>query len=144
MPKQFELSYMGTDNEEHTPYVVHRALLGSLERFIGIAIEHYGGAFPLWLAPVQVKVLPIAAAHHDAAHALMKRLREAEVRAEIDDRSETLGRRIRDAELEKVPLIAIWGDKESDDAIAVRRRGAGQETISLAALLAEIRDASPA
>ncbi len=144
MPERFELTYMGADNREHTPIVIHRALFGSFERFLGILIEHYGGAFPLWLAPVQVKVLPIAAPHHDAAHDLAKRLREAGVRVETDDRSETLGKRIRDAELEKVPLIAVWGDKESDDAIAVRRRGAGQETVSLDAIVAEVRDAMPA
>ena len=144
MPERFGLTYMGADNREHTPIVIHRALFGSFERFLGILIEHYGGAFPLWLAPVQVKVLPVAAAHGEAVTELEAKLREAGVRVEVDLREETLGKRIRDAELEKVPLIAVWGDKESDAAIAVRRRGAGQETLSLDGLIAEIRGASPA
>ena len=144
MPERFGLTYMGADNREHTPIVIHRALFGSLERFLGILIEHYGGAFPLWLAPVQVKVLPVAAAHGEAVTELEAKLRRGRVRVEVDLREETLGKRIRDAELEKVPLIVVWGDKESDAAIAVRRRGAGQETLSLDGLIAEIRDASPA
>jgi threonyl-tRNA synthetase len=143
MPERFGLTYMGADNREHTPIVIHRALYGSFERFLGILIEHYGGAFPLWLAPVQVKVLPVAAPHGDAVTELAVKLREAGVRVEVDLREETLGKRIRDAELEKVPLIVVWGDKESDAAIAVRRRGSGQETLSLDALIDEIRDASP-
>jgi threonyl-tRNA synthetase len=141
----FGLTYMGADNREHPVFVIHRALLGSLERFIGIAIEHYGGAFPLWLAPVQVKLLPVAEPHHDAVEALALALREEGVRVEVDSRDETLGKRIREAELEKVPLVVVWGDKESVDAMAVRRRGGGgQETLSVAELVAEIRAASPA
>ncbi|MFN8223864.1 MAG: threonine--tRNA ligase [Gaiellales bacterium] len=144
MPARFGLTYMGADNREHPVYVIHRALLGSLERFIGIAIEHYGGAFPLWLAPVQVKVLPVAAQHAEAAAALAATLRDAGVRVEVDDRSETLGKRIRDAELEKAPLIAVWGEKETEETIAVRRRGAGHETLSLQAIIDEVRAAAPA
>ncbi len=144
MPARFGLTFMGADNREHPVFVIHRALFGSLERFIGILIEHYGGAFPLWLAPVQVKVLPVAGPHGDAARALAGRIHEAGGRVEVDERDETLGRRIRDAELEKVPLVVVWGDKESEGAIAVRRRGAGQETISVGALLAEIEAARPA
>jgi threonyl-tRNA synthetase len=138
MPARFELTYMGPDNVEHTPYVVHRALLGSLERFIGIIIEQYGGAFPFWLAPVQVRVVPVGDDHHEAARALSKTLFEAGYRAEVDDRSETVGRRIRDAEVEKVPFVVVWGDRESDEALAVRRRGDGQSTVSLDALLEEL------
>ncbi len=145
MPARFGLTYMGADNREHPVFVIHRALLGSLERFIGIAIEHYGGAFPLWLAPVQVKLLPVAEPHHDAVEALALALREEGVRVEVDSRDETLGKRIRDAELEKAPLVVVWGDKESVDAMAVRRRGGGgQETLSVAELVAEIQAASPA
>ncbi len=143
MPARFGLTYMGADNREHMPIVVHRALYGSFERFLGLLIEHFGGAFPLWLAPVQVKVLPVAEAHHGAAEALAAALRDEDVRVEVDVREETLGRRIRDAELEKVPLVAVWGDKESVDAIAVRRRGGGQETLSVAELVAEIHAATP-
>jgi len=144
MPRQFGLTYMGADNLEHTPYVVHRALLGSLERFLGILIEHYGGAFPLWLAPVQVKVLPVAETHRDAARELAARLTDEGIRVEVDDRSETLGRRIRDAELEKAPLVVVWGDKESEEAIAVRRRGDGQATMTLDELVAELGAGLPA
>ena len=138
MPLRFGLTYMGADNQEHAPYVVHRALLGSLERFIGIAIEHYGGDFPFWLAPVQVRVLPVGEAHRDAAHALAVTLRAAGHRVEVDERDETLGRRIRETELEKVPYVIVWGDRESDESLAVRKRGEGQSTMTLAALLDEL------
>jgi threonyl-tRNA synthetase len=135
MPKRFGLTYQGADNAEHTPYVIHRALLGSLERFIGILTEHYGGAFPFWLAPVQIRILPVGESHVEAARSLAQRL--APYRVEVDDTSETVGKRIRNAELEKIPFVLVWGDKESEDAIAVRERGAGQRTESLA----ELRDA---
>src|SRR3954447_17752825 len=101
MPQRFGLTYMGADNQEHTPYVIHRALLGSLERFIGILTEHYGGAFPYWLAPVQVVVLPVGDDHRAAAAGLAERL--AGFRVDVDDRDDTVGKRIREAELEKVP-----------------------------------------
>ena len=104
MPQRFGLTYVGADNTEHTPYVVHRALLGSLERFIGILIEHYGGDFPFWLAPVQVRVLPVGEAHREAARRARGAARRPGVRVEVDDRDETVGKRIRDAELEKIPL----------------------------------------
>jgi threonyl-tRNA synthetase len=143
MPARFGLTYMGADNREHPVFVIHRALFGSLERFIGIALEHFAGDLPLWLAPVQVKVLPVADAHHGAAEALGVALRDEGVRVEVDAREETLGRRIRDAELEKVPLVAVWGDKETVDAIAVRRRGGGQEALSVAELVAEIHAGTP-
>jgi threonyl-tRNA synthetase len=139
MPKQFGLTYMGADNQEHTPYVVHRALLGSLERFIGILIEHYAGDFPLWLAPVQVRILPVGEAHRGAAGELAARLGEAGARVEVDDRDETIGRRIRDAELEKIPRVVVYGDRESADALAVRGRGGEQFTKSLDELVAELR-----
>jgi threonyl-tRNA synthetase len=138
MPKQFGLTYMGADNREHTPYVVHRALLGSLERFIGILIEHYAGDFPLWLAPVQVRVLPVGETHRGAAAELVARLREAGARVEVDDRDETIGRRIRDAELEKIPRVVVYGDRESADALAVRVRGGEHVTKSLGELLADL------
>ena len=140
MPARFALSYMGADNEEHTPYVIHRALLGSLERFIGILIEHYGGAFPLWLAPVQVRIVPVGEDHREAARALAEKL--SALRVEVDDSDETVGKRIRNAELEKIPYVIVWGDKESEDALAVRERGGEQSTKSLDALLAELRDAA--
>jgi threonyl-tRNA synthetase len=138
MPKQFGLTYVGADNTEHTPYVVHRALLGSLERFIGILIEHYGGDFPVWLAPVQVRILTVGEAHRQAAEALQDRLQEAGVRAEVDDRDDTVGKKIRDAELEKIPRVVVYGDRESPDALAVRERGGEQTTKSVEELIAEV------
>ena len=138
MPKQFGLTYVGADNTEHTPYVVHRALLGSLERFIGILIEHYGGDFPLWLAPVQVRILPVGEAHREAAEALAARLKEAGARVEVDDRDDTVGKKIRDAELEKIPRVVVYGDRESPEALAVRERGGGQSTRSVDELIADL------
>ena len=144
MPKQFGLTYMGADNQEHPPYVVHRALLGSLERFTGILIEHYAGAFPVWLAPVQVRVLPVADAHREAATELYGAFDAAGVRADVDDRVETLGKRIRDAELQKIPYVVVWGDRETHEAMAVRKRGGeGVSTMSLDGLVDEIAAASP-
>ncbi len=132
MPMQFGLTYMGADNQEHTPVVIHRALLGSLERFIGILIEHYAGAFPFWLAPVQIRVIPIGEAHRASAHELAEKL--GEFRVEVDERNETVGKRIRDAEVEKVPVTILFGEKESDESLAVRERGGEQSTKSLADL----------
>jgi threonyl-tRNA synthetase len=132
MPARFGLTYMGADNEEHTPYVVHRALFGSLERFIGILIEHYGGAFPFWLAPVQIRILPVGEGHRASAHELAEQL--SEFRVEIDERDETVGKRIREAEVEKVPVTIVFGDKESDESLAVRERGGEQSTKSISEL----------
>ncbi len=133
MPQRFGLTYMGADNTEHTPYVIHRALLGSLERFIGILTEHFGGAFPFWLAPVQVRVIPVGLGHHAAAHALAERL--SGYRVEVDDSDETVGKRIRNGEIEKIPYVIVYGDAESDEALAVREHGGGQSTRSLPELL---------
>jgi threonyl-tRNA synthetase len=138
MPQRFGLTYMGADNQEHTPYVIHRASFGSLERFIGILIEHYAGAFPFWLAPVQVRVLPVGEAHHDAAQTLALRLRDAGFRADVGEPTETIGKRIRAAELEKVPVTVVYGDRESDESLAVRERGGEQSTLSLPTLLARL------
>jgi threonyl-tRNA synthetase len=132
MPKNFGLTYMGADNREHTPYVIHRALLGSLERFLGILIEHYGGAFPFWLAPVQLRVIPVGESHRPAAAELAARL--VPHRVDVDESDETVGKRIRNAEVEKIPFVLVYGDKETDEALAVRERGGGQETLSLAEL----------
>jgi threonyl-tRNA synthetase len=138
MPARFGLTYMGADNREHTPYVIHRALLGSLERFIGILIEHYGGEFPFWLSPVQVRVIPVGANHRGDAHSLASRLREAGYRAEVDERDDTVGKRIRDAELEKVPYTIVYGDRESDESLAIRERHGVQSTKSLLDLLGDL------
>jgi len=140
MPVQFGLTYMGADNREHSPVVIHRALLGSLERFLGILIEHYGGDFPFWLAPVQARVIPVGEGHRDASRALRDRLDAEGFRTEVDDRDDTLGKRIRDAELEKVPFVVVYGDRESDAALAVRERGGGQSTLSVDELIAHFRE----
>ena len=136
MPMQFGLTYMGADNREHHPVVIHRALLGSLERFMGILIEHYAGAFPFWLAPVQIRVIPVGEDHRGAADRLRDQL--GEYRVDVDDRDETVGRRIRDAELEKIPYVIVYGDRESDESLAVRKRGGEQATIGLAKLRQEL------
>jgi len=138
MPQRFGLHYMGADNREHTPYVIHRALLGSLERFIGILVEHYAGLFPFWLAPVQVRVLPVGDDHLDAARTLTLRLVDAGYRAEVGEPTETIGKRIRAAELEKVPVTIVYGDRESDESLAVRERGGEQSELSLVALLEKL------
>jgi threonyl-tRNA synthetase len=130
-PARFGLTYMGADNAEHTPVVIHRALYGSFERFLGILIEHYGGEFPFWLSPVQILVLPVGADHGDAARALADQLREAGYRVEVDDRDDTVGKRIRDAELEKIPFTIVYGDRESEASLAIRERHGAQSTKSL-------------
>jgi threonyl-tRNA synthetase len=141
MPQRFGLSYMGGDNEEHFPYVVHRALLGSLERFVGILTEHYAGAFPFWLAPVQIRIIPVAEVHRDAADALAAEL--APYRVEVDASSDTLGKRIRNAEVEKIPFAVVYGDRESDEALAIREHGGGQSTLSLVDFRANLATLSP-
>jgi threonyl-tRNA synthetase len=135
MPRRFDLTYMGADNQEHPVFVVHRAFFGSFERFIGILVEHYAGAFPFWLAPVQARLIPVGESHREAVAALRERIAGEGYRVEVDERDETLGKRIRDAELEKVPYVIVYGDRESDDALAVRERGGGQSTRSLSELL---------
>ncbi len=135
-PERLGCKYMGADNREHTPYLIHRALFGSLERFIGILVEHYGGAFPFWLAPVQIRLLPVGDDHREAVRALAERLRP--YRVDVDESGETVGKRIRNAELEKIPYVVVWGDKESDESLAVRERGGEQKTVSLEEWLAEL------
>src|SRR6266542_4047277 len=138
MPSRFDLKYVGADNAEHALYVIHRALYGSFERFIGILIEHYAGDFPFWLAPVQVRVLPVGDEHRAPAGAIAEKLEEAGVRAEVDERDETVGKRIRDAEVEKIPYVIVCGDRESEQSLAVRERGGAQSTVSLEQLIAEL------
>ncbi|MDX6503803.1 MAG: threonyl-tRNA synthetase [Gaiellaceae bacterium] len=138
MPQRFGLTYVGADNAEHTPYVVHRALLGSLERFIGILIEHTGGDFPFWLAPVQVRVLPVSDPYREPAATIVEGLRDAGFRVELDDRDESVGKRIRDAEMQRTPRTIVYGEKESAAALAVRTRGGEQKTQSLAELVVEL------
>src|SRR5204863_2617656 len=118
-PERFDLRYVGEDNAEHRPVVIHRAVSGSFERFIAILIEHFAGAFPVWLAPEQVRVIPISDAQADAAWRLTERLTEAGIRAHLDDRSETLNYRIRDGEVWKIPYMAVVGQREAEsDSLA--------------------------
>ena len=126
LPQRFDLKYVGADNTEHRPVVIHRAIFGSLERFIALLIEHYAGAFPLWLAPVQAMVVPIADRHLDYAEAVASQIRKTEMRAEVDARHEKMGYKIREAQLRKVPYMLVTGDREvADGAVAVRRRAEG-------------------
>jgi threonyl-tRNA synthetase len=127
-PERFDLTYAGPNNERERPYMIHRALLGSLERFMGVLIEHYAGAFPCWLAPVQIKVLPISEKTIVYGTTVVQKLREAGLRAELDDRNEKIGYKIRDAELQKIPYMAVVGEKESTaGAVAVRCHGKGDQ-----------------
>jgi threonyl-tRNA synthetase len=126
MPARFDLKYVGADNAEHTPVVIHRAIFGSFERFIGILIEHFAGAFPLWMAPAQVAVLPIADRHADYARQVADRLSGAGLRAVVDDRQEKVNYKIREAQLQKVPYMLVVGDKEAEvGQVAVRSRAKG-------------------
>ncbi|UHA73202.1 threonine--tRNA ligase [Paenibacillus sp. 481] len=126
MPEKFDLSYMGDDGQKHRPVVIHRAVYGSIDRFIGILTEHYSGAFPLWLAPVQVKILPVSEQYADYAYEVKRSLDEEGIRVEIDLRNERLGYKIREAQLEKVPYLFVIGENEQQSAtVSVRKRGAG-------------------
>jgi threonyl-tRNA synthetase len=142
MPERFELTYTGADNAEHRPVMIHRALLGSMERFAGILIEHYGGRFPLWLAPVQAVVLPVADRHNERAAEVAVRLRSSGLRARVDDRTESVGRKIRDAELSKAPYMLVVGDKEIEsETVSVRHHGDGDlGAIGLGSLLERMRE----
>jgi threonyl-tRNA synthetase len=131
MPDRFGITYTGEDNSDHTPVMIHRALFGSFERFIGILIEHYAGEFPLWLAPVQAIVLPIADRHIPYAVSVRDRLRAAELRAETDDRSESISRKIREAELRKIPYLLVVGDREQEgEQVSLRQHGVGDRGVS--------------
>jgi threonyl-tRNA synthetase len=126
MPARFGLVYTGTDNSEHQPVMIHRALMGSYERFIGILLEHFAGELPLWLAPVQAIVLPITDRHIPYAETVSARLRAAPLRSEVDDRSESISRKIRDAELRKIPYLLVVGDREQEsEQVSLRQHGAG-------------------
>jgi threonyl-tRNA synthetase len=128
LPKRFDLSYIGSDGLAHQPVMLHRALLGSVERFLGVLIEHYAGAFPVWLAPVQVVVIPISERHQEYAGQIRQRLIEADIRVEVDDRNEKMGFKIRAAQTKKIPYMLVIGDKESQSGeVSVRNRFLGDE-----------------
>lgn len=127
LPERFDMVYIGADGKEHRPYMIHRALLGSWERFFGLLIEHYAGAFPTWIAPVQVKMIPVADRHNEHAKKIAADLKSRGIRVEVDDRSERMNLKIRKAQLEKIPYMIILGDKEmADNSVSVRRRSGEQ------------------
>jgi threonyl-tRNA synthetase len=143
LPERFELEYIGDDNSRHRPVMLHRVLVGSMERFVGGLIEHYAGAFPLWLAPEQVRVLAITDDVRASAAELDDALRAAGIRSHLDERAETLNYRIRDAETHKVPYMAVIGGREAEaGTVAVRRRGQGkkQEIMDRADFIAGLRE----
>ena len=130
LPERFNLSYIGSDNERHQPVMIHRAILGTLERFLGALIEHFAGAFPVWLAPVQVRLVPVADEYVEAAEAVRQALSSAGLRAELDHRAETVSYRIRDGELQKVPYLAVIGQREAEaGTVAVRKRGSDKKQV---------------
>ncbi len=133
MPEKFDLTYTGEDGQKHRPVMVHRVVYGSIERFIGILIEHYAGAFPVWLAPVQVKILPVTDNHADYAYALKKKMFDLNLRVEVDDRNEKVGYRMRDCQVKKIPYILVVGDKEVESSTVSVRKHGEQSTASMPA-----------
>ncbi|MDK2822053.1 MAG: threonyl-tRNA synthetase [Clostridia bacterium] len=126
MPEKFDLTYIGEDGQKHCPVMLHRVVFGSIERFIGILVEHYGGAFPVWLSPVQARVLPITERHNDYAYQVKKELERSGIRAEVNDRNDKIGYKIRNAQMERIPYMLIVGDKEAGEGtVSVRERGVG-------------------
>lgn len=142
MPEKFDLSYIGEDNQKHRPVVIHRAVYGSIDRFIGILTEHYSGAFPLWLAPVQVKLLPVSEKYIDYALQVKEALAEAGIRTKVDTRNEKLGYKIREAGLEKVPYTLVLGESEKNaGSVAIRKRGEGDlGSLAIAEVVQRIKD----
>jgi threonyl-tRNA synthetase len=143
LPERFDLEYTGADNSPHRPTMLHRVLVGSMERFVGGLVEHYAGAFPLWLAPEQVRVIPISEDNNEAARSVAERLKACGARVHVDDRSETLNYRIREAETLKIPYMAVVGKREAEnDSIALRVRGAGkkQEVMGVADFVEMVRE----
>jgi len=146
LPIRFELEYVDADNTKKCPVMIHRAPFGSMERFIAVLIEHCAGKFPLWLAPVQVKILPISDKFLDYSHTVLQTLKNADIRAEIDDRNEKIGKKIRDTELAKVPYMLVIGEKEmAEGKAAVRKQGKGDigvKTIEefIVDILTEVKD----
>ncbi len=142
LPLRFEMEYIAADGEKHRPIMVHRVVFGSIERFIGILIEHFAGAFPTWLAPEQVKVLPISEKYHEYANEVAAKLKEAKIRCSVDERSEKIGYKIRDARLNKIPYMLVVGAKEQEEGVvSVRSRFLGDEgQRSLDTFIAEITE----
>ena len=128
LPERFELEYTGSDNQKHRPVMIHRAPFGSMERFVAVLLEHTAGRFPLWLAPEQAVILPISEKFNDYAYKVKQQLEEADIRVEVDDRNEKIGKKIRDNELKRIPYMLIVGEKEAEnDEISVRKQGEGDK-----------------
>jgi threonyl-tRNA synthetase len=128
LPERFDLEYTGEDNKKHRPVMIHRAPFGSMERFVAVLIEHTGGKFPLWLTPDQVAVLPISDKFNDYAEKVANQLREEDFSVVVDDRSEKIGRKIRDTELKRIPYMLIVGEKEAENCeVSVRKQGEGDK-----------------
>jgi threonyl-tRNA synthetase len=141
MPERFDLEYIGADGEKHRPVMIHRVVLGSIERFIGVITEHFAGAFPTWLSPVQVKILPITDRTHEYAKAVSAKLEALGIRTEVDLRNEKLGFKIREAQMEKVPYKLVVGDKEAEEGtVAVRTREEDKGAMSLDDFIAKIQE----
>jgi threonyl-tRNA synthetase len=142
MPERFDLTYIGADGEKHRPVMIHRVIFGSIERFIAILTEHFAGAFPAWLAPLQVMVLPISEKQKDYAEKIKESLEKLEIRAEADVRNEKVGYKIREAQLQKIPYMLVVGDKEMEtDSVAVRDRKDGDKgTMKLEDFIAQIKE----
>ncbi|MED4907759.1 threonine--tRNA ligase [Brevibacillus centrosporus] len=141
MPEKFDLTYVGQDNEKHRPVVLHRAMYGSMERFIGILIEHYAGAFPVWLTPIQARLMNISEVHTPYAEKVKEQLQQAGIRVELDARNEKIGYKIREAQVQKIPYMLVIGEKEMEDGtLSVRKRGVGDEgAMSVDAFVEKIR-----
>ena len=131
LPERFELEYTGEDGQKHRPIMVHRVVYGSIERFIGILIENYAGAFPVWLAPVQIKILPITDAHAEFAYKLKEKFFNLGFRAEVDDRSEKTGKKIRDAQVKKIPYTIVIGDKEIETGVLPIRKHGEKDSVNM-------------
>ena len=127
MPERFELEYVGEDGQKHRPVMIHRALLGSIERFIGVITEHFAGAFPAWLSPVQVKVLPVTDRAADYAAEVSAKLGGMGFRVEVDSRSEKIGKKIREATLEKIPYMLVVGDRDMENSTVTPRHRTGED-----------------
>ncbi|WP_290379025.1 His/Gly/Thr/Pro-type tRNA ligase C-terminal domain-containing protein, partial [Duncaniella muris] len=140
LPERFQLEYTGSDNQKHRPVMIHRAPFGSMERFVAVLLEHTAGRFPLWLAPEQAVVLPISEKFNDYARKVADQLNALDIRTQIDDRNEKIGKKIRDNELKRIPYMLIVGEKEAEnDEISVRKQGEGDKgSMKIATFAAEL------
>ncbi|MEZ3562730.1 MAG: threonine--tRNA ligase, partial [Duncaniella sp.] len=140
LPERFQLEYTGSDNQKHRPVMIHRAPFGSMERFVAVLLEHTAGRFPLWLAPQQAVVLPISEKFNDYAYEVARQLNAQDIRTQVDDRNEKIGKKIRDNELKRIPYMLIVGEKEAENAeISVRKQGEGDKgSMKIANFAAEL------